>query len=184
MGSAGLGTVLNHLEVVGFGDGHQAVHIHRSAKQMHRHQGLRRRRDRRFDLIQIDQVSGGVHIHEHGRGTDGADGLSGGKKTEGAGDDFIARPDPQGPQAEAGGKRVFKLLDLRPADVLAASQYIQHRLFEVLAQIADLLAEAEGGNLHKQNLKRISRTTPAPVRDSISRCSPPRRSGWDSQRCR
>ena len=161
---------------------------------MHRHQRLRRRRDRRFDLIEIDQVGGGVHIDEHRCGPDGADGLSCGEETEGTGDHFVARADAQSSQgkdqgvcaavaahglaaADADGEGFLKLFDLRSADVLTATQNIQHRLFEVLAQIADLLAEAEGRNLHKQKLKRIRRTTPVPVRGSISRCSPPRRSG-------
>ena len=198
LGSGGLGTVLNHLEVVAFGDGHQSAHVHRPAEQMHRHQGLRRRGDRRFDLIDIDQVRGRVHIHEHRRGTDGADGFSRGKKTEGAGDHFIPGTNAQGSQSKdqgigatvaahcmaavhACGKGVFKLLDLRSADVLTAAQHVQHRLFEVLAQIADLLAEAEGGHLHKQKLKRISRTNPVPVRGSISRCSPPKDVALDSR---
>ena len=170
------------------------AHVDGPSEQMHGQQRLSRRRDRCFDLIEIDQIGGSIDIHKHRCGTNGADGCSGGEKTEGTGDHLITSANAEGPQgknqgvgaavaahgmaaAADYGEGLLELFDLRSTDVLATAQHVQHRLFEVLAQITDLLAEAEGRNPHKQNLKRICRTTPAPVRGSISRCSPPRRSG-------
>ena len=164
---------------------------------MHRHQGLGGRGERRFDLIKINQVSGWVHINEHRCGSDRTDRFRSGEKTEGAGDDLIPRADPQSPQgqdqrigaavaadgvagADAGGKGLLKLLNLRSADVLPAAQHIQDGGLKIRAQIRDLLAEAEGRHLHKAKLKGLSRTSPAPVRGSTSHCSPPRRPARDS----
>ena len=63
-----------------FRNRHQLGHVHRSPEQVHRHQRLGGRCDRGFDLIEIDQISAGVDIHENRRGTDGADGFSSGEK--------------------------------------------------------------------------------------------------------
>ena len=51
------------------------------------------------------------------------------------------------------GEGIFKGFDRSSADVLAAAQNLEYRLLKIRAQIADLLAEAEGGNLHEANLK-------------------------------
>ena len=41
-------------------------------------------------------------------------------------------------------------------DVLAAAQHLQHGLIKSLSKLLDLLAEAEGGHLHKGELKPLA----------------------------
>ena len=169
-GAGGLGAVFHHLEAVALGDGAHPRHVHRAAEQVHRDEGLGGRGDRRFRLIQIDQVAGGIYIHEHGGGAHGADRLGGGEEAEGGGDHLIPRPDAQAAQRQNQGigaavaahgvghthrlrEGRLELGDRTTADVLAAAQHPQHGLVEVLAERVDLLAEAERGHLHGGNLK-------------------------------
>ena len=82
-------------------------------------------------------------------------------------------------RADVIGEGLFERADLRPTDVLTASQHTENSLFEVRAQIGDLLAEAEGWHVHGDHLRpplrpRISRTSPVPDRDAISHCSRPK----------
>ena len=82
------------------GDVHQTGHVHRPTEQMHRHQCPCGSSDGGLDLIQIDQEGLGVHIHEDRCRSDRTDCFRGGEETEGTGDDFVARPDPDGSQGE------------------------------------------------------------------------------------
>ena len=131
------------------GNRHQPVHVHRAAKEVHRHQGAGGRADRCTDLVEINQIGGGINIHKHRGCPHRTDGLSGGKKTERAGDHLITRPNAQAPQgqdqgigaavaangvgaAAEAGKRSLKFLNHRTTDVAAAAQHLQHRLVQVV----------------------------------------------------
>ena len=134
------------------GDGGERLHVHRTAKQMHRQQRLGGRGDGRLHLLKIDQIGAGINIHKHRLGTNGADGLRGSKKTEGGGDDLITRTNAKAPEgqdqrigaavaahgvlaAAKTGEGLLKALDDRPTDVLTAAQNIEYGLFEVVPQI-------------------------------------------------
>ena len=151
-GACGLGAILNHQQLMAPGDGGERLHVHRTAKQMHRQQRLGGRGDGRLHLLKIDQIGAGIHIHKHRLGTNGADGLRRGKKTEGGGDDLITRTNAKAPEgqdqgigaaiaahgvlaAAETGKSLLKALDDRPTDVLTAAQNIEYGLFEVVPQI-------------------------------------------------
>ena len=169
-GAGGLGAVLHHLEAMGRGDRADPLHVHRPAKQVHGQQGFGGGRDRRLELVEIDQVGALLHIHKHRRGTHGADRFGRGKEAEGAGDHLIPRADAQAAQgqdqgigaavaadrelrANAGGELAFKGSDHAAADVLAAAQDLEHGLVQLLTEVLELLGEAERGHLHEDNLK-------------------------------
>jgi hypothetical protein len=169
-GAGGLGAVFDHLEAAGAGDGADPRHVHRAAKQVDRQQRFGGRGDRGLGLIQIDQVADRVHVDKHRRGAHGADRFGGGKEAEAGGDHLIAGADAQAPQrqdqgigatvaahrmghAAGRGKGLLKDADRRPADVLAPAQHLEHRLVQVVTELLELLAEAEGGHLHGANLK-------------------------------
>ena len=155
------------------GDGTDPFHVDGAAEQMHRDQGLGGRGNRRFRLIEIDQVAALLHIHKHRRRAHGADRFGRGKKAERCRDHLIARTNPQGPQRQdqgigaavaanrkrhaAGGCEVVLKPGNRGAtDVLATAQDLQHGLIKSLSELMDLLAEAEGGHLHGGQLKPVA----------------------------
>jgi len=142
---------------------------------VHRQQGPGNRRDRRFQLIEIDQVAALLHINKHRRGAHGADRFGGGEKAEGSRDHLIAWTDAQAPQgqdqgigaavaadgvghATGRGEVGFKAGDRGSADVLTTAQNLEHSLIQSCAQLLNLLAEAERGHLHGKQL--TSPTTP------------------------
>ena len=151
-GPGGLCAVLDYQQLMTPGNGGQLLHVHRPAKQMHRHQRPSGGRNRRLHLLKIDQVGLGIDIHKHWFCANRADGFGCGKKAEGAGDDLITRANTEAPErqdqcisaavaadgmfaAAEAGKSFFKPLDDRAPDVLAAAQDIQHSLLEVFPQI-------------------------------------------------
>ena len=120
------------------GDGADALHVHRTAEQVHRQQHLGGGGDRGLELLEVDQVGALLHIHEHRRGTHGADRFGRGEEAEGAGDHLItgahaeaAQGQDQGVGAAVAahgvggahrfGKGLFEGGDHATTDVLAAA---------------------------------------------------------------
>ena len=168
--AAGLGAIFDHPQAMAQGDGVDALHVHRPAKEMDRQQGAGGGGDGRLDAIEIEQIAGWIHVHEHRRGPHGADGLGGGEKAERGGDHLVSRADLQGPQGQGEGigaavaadgvgdgagrsEAGLEGVDHAPADVLATAQHLQNSLIKAVAELPQLLFEAEGGNGHGGNLK-------------------------------
>ena len=143
---------------------------------MHRHQCPGGRGDRRLQLIEINQIAGGVHIHKHRPCPHGTDRFCGGKKTKRTGDHLIAWAHPQGPQgqhegigaavaadgmgyAAEFGKGRFEIGNQLAADVLAAAQHRQHRLIKLFPQLGKLHAEVERGYRHGAQLTPFTNAT-------------------------
>ena len=64
LGQDRLRRVFHDRELVLRRDGEDAFHVRGAAREMHRHDGLRARRDRSFDLVRIDVV-GCIDVDEH-----------------------------------------------------------------------------------------------------------------------
>ena len=63
---------------------------------MHRHDGARARRQRRFDLSYLDIAVAQSHIDEHRHCADAHHDVRGGREAHGRNDHFVARTNPGG----------------------------------------------------------------------------------------
>ena len=79
-GTAGLGAVLDHLEVVVLGDDAEPLHVDGPAEEMDRDQSLGRRRDGGLNLIKVNQIGAFLDVDKDRCGAHLADGLGCGKK--------------------------------------------------------------------------------------------------------
>src|SRR6185437_16409862 len=61
----GVRGVLDDAQLVLLGNGVQALHVHRQAGKMHRHDGAGARGDRRLGLLQVDVARVEADIDEH-----------------------------------------------------------------------------------------------------------------------
>ncbi len=85
--------ILDHAQPVLAGNGVQAVHVHRQARQVHRHDGARARRDRGLDGIQVEIARARVNVDEHRPRAHCQHHVGSGDPGDWRGDDLIARPD-------------------------------------------------------------------------------------------
>lgn len=91
--------VLDHGQPAASRDRHEAWHIDHIPGQMHRDDGLGRRRDRRFELVEI-HTKAVVTIDEHGAGANLVDRADRGDEGVCGRNDLVARPDAACPERQ------------------------------------------------------------------------------------
>ncbi len=104
IGEVRLAGVLDHLEVVLFGNRHDPVHVAGLAHHVNRHDGPGVFGDSPFDVVRIELIGGGIQVGQHRERPAGQDRGDGARIRVGRGDDFVARADAQG--LHAGVKRL------------------------------------------------------------------------------
>ena len=123
---------------------------------MHGHDGSSLRRDRGFDLGDVDIAGPGIAIHEHWSCSGQPDSFCRGKESVGGGDDLVARAEAESqkhePQRVGAGvdahgflrfhvarQFFFKLDQLRAEHVTATFQHVKDGLIDFSLQIVILL---------------------------------------------
>ena len=115
----GVRRVVEHMQAVRLGNAVDSVNIAEVAVNVHGHDGDGLIRDERLYLRDIDGIIVGVYVAEHRRAADARDGVGGGGKGEGRGDDLTAA---QGEGLQHVFKRevaVGEERDVRHAQILA-----------------------------------------------------------------
>ncbi len=93
LGAERLRRIFHHAQIVLVGDGVQAVHVDRQARQVDRDDGLGARRDGRFQLVQVDVAGERVDVGKYRRGAHFDDHVGGGNPRYRRGDHFVAGTD-------------------------------------------------------------------------------------------
>ena len=88
-----LGRVLQHLQAVPGGDGHDVVHRAADPRVMDREDGPRPRRDGSLDGVLVDVQRVRADVHEDRPGPEADDGVGGGDERERRQDDLVAGPE-------------------------------------------------------------------------------------------
>ncbi len=132
--------VLDDRQTVPGGNGVDGIHVGALAVQGHGDDGAGPRGDGGFQPGRVQGISARVDVDVDGLGAQQGDSLGRGDIGEARGDDFVARPDPQGHLGDlqcvgavgdgdavfgAGivGQALFQLGDFRPQDELAVGQH-------------------------------------------------------------